>query len=63
MLRLMKRLTSRLEVRVRTEAEWEEAILLAFSVWRQVRQHGGGTVRGNLRTRTLDFEPPPKLIG
>jgi NTP pyrophosphatase (non-canonical NTP hydrolase) len=63
LLRLVKRVTARLEVRVRTEAEWEETILLAFRVWRQVRECGGGTVRGNLRARTLDFEPPPKRTG
>lgn len=57
LLRLIKRITSRLEVNVRTEAEWEEAILLAFKVWRQVREHGGGSVRGNMHERTLEFVP------
>ena len=58
LLRLVKRITARLEVRVRTEAEWEEAMLLAFEVWRQVRQHDGGTLRGDLIARTLEFVPP-----
>jgi NTP pyrophosphatase (non-canonical NTP hydrolase) len=58
LLRLVKRITARLEVRVRTEAEWEEAILLAFEVWRQVREHNGGTLRGDLVARTLEFVPP-----
>jgi NTP pyrophosphatase (non-canonical NTP hydrolase) len=57
-LRLIKRITSRLEVSVRTEAEWEEAILLAFEVWRQVRDHEGGVLRGDLHARTLEFVPP-----
>lgn len=58
LLRLVKRITSRFEVSVRTEAEWEEAILLAFKVWRQIREHDGGTLRGDLHTRTLEFVPP-----
>ena len=58
LLRIVKRITSRLEVRVRTEAEWEEAILLAFKVWREVREHDGGTLHGDLVARTLEFVPP-----
>ncbi len=58
LLRLIKRITARLEVRVRTEAEWEEAILLAFKVWREVRQRDGGILRGDLVARTLEFLPP-----
>jgi NTP pyrophosphatase (non-canonical NTP hydrolase) len=57
LLRLIKRMTSRLEVCARTEAEWEQAILLAFKVWRQVREHNGGTLRGDLQARTLEFVP------
>jgi NTP pyrophosphatase (non-canonical NTP hydrolase) len=58
LLRLIKRITNRLEVKIRTEAEWEEAILLAFNVWRQVRKHDGGILRGDLHARTLEFVPP-----
>ena len=58
LLRLVKRLTQNFEVKVRSEAEWEEAILLAFRVWRQVRQHDGGRVEGDLVARTLTFTPP-----
>jgi hypothetical protein len=58
LLRIAKRITSRLEVRVRTEAEWEEAILLAFRVWREVRRCDGGTLRGDLLKRTLEFVTP-----
>lgn len=58
LLRLIKRVTSHLEVRVRSEAEWEEALLLAFRVWRQVRDCDGGTLRGNLVARTLEFGAP-----
>ncbi|MDF3071831.1 MAG: pyrophosphatase [Polyangiaceae bacterium] len=58
LLRLVKRITAQLEVNVRTEAEWEEAMLLAFNVWRQVRDYNGGTLRGDLLARTLEFVPP-----
>jgi NTP pyrophosphatase (non-canonical NTP hydrolase) len=58
LLRVIKRITANLEVRVRTEAEWERAILLAFDVWRQVREHDGGAVEGDLVARTLRFVPP-----
>jgi NTP pyrophosphatase (non-canonical NTP hydrolase) len=60
LLRLFKRITSNLEVRVRTEAEWETAILAAFRVWRQVRANNGGSVHGDLLSRTLAYLPPKK---
>lgn len=60
LLRIIKRVTANLEVRVRTEAEWERAILLAFQVWRQVREHDGGAVEGDLIARTLRFVSAPK---
>lgn len=60
LLRVIKRVTANLEVRVRTEAEWERAILLAFHVWRQLRDHDGGTVEGDLVARTLAFTASAK---
>jgi hypothetical protein len=60
LLRMIKRLTANLEVRVRTEAEWEEAILTAFRIWREVHRSNGGTVRGDLLKRTLSFSPPSR---
>lgn len=57
LLRLIKRITSRLEVSIRSEAEWEEAILLAFKVWREIRTHDGGILRGDMLVRTLEFLP------
>ena len=58
LLCLVKRLTQNFEVKVRSEAEWEEAFLLAFEVWRQVREHDGGRIDGDLLARTLRFTPP-----
>ncbi|WP_437914808.1 MazG nucleotide pyrophosphohydrolase domain-containing protein [Sorangium sp. So ce302] len=59
LLLTIKRLTANLEVRVRSEAEWERAILLGFRVWRAVRENNGGLVRGDLGARSLEFAPAP----
>jgi NTP pyrophosphatase (non-canonical NTP hydrolase) len=57
LLRTIKRLTRGREVDVCTEAEWEQAIITGIRVWKQVNDHDGGTVIGELRARTLRFEP------
>lgn len=54
LLRMAKRLTTNLRVGVRTEAEWEDAIVTGIHVWKQLRDARGGTVRGSLLTRTLE---------
>ncbi len=54
-LRVIKRITAHLEVRVRTEAEWEQAILSALRAWLLLRENDGGVVRGNLYERSLTF--------
>jgi NTP pyrophosphatase (non-canonical NTP hydrolase) len=45
-----------LEVKDRSQAEWEAAILAGFSVWRQLREKGEGTVHVDLDARTLSFD-------
>lgn len=57
LLRSIKRLTAGFEVEVCSPAEWEDAILTGVAVWREVRRHDGGTVRGNLLDRRLEFIP------
>jgi NTP pyrophosphatase (non-canonical NTP hydrolase) len=57
LLRHIKRLTASIEVRDRTTKEWNDAILRAFAIWRELRDHRGGIVRGDLRSRTIDFIP------
>jgi len=58
MLRTIKGMVSHLEVRVRTIREWQDAILRSYEVWRQLVEHGGGTVHLDLPQRKIDFELP-----
>lgn len=58
LLQTVTSMTSRLQVRVRTAREWETAILKSFDVWRNLRDHGGGSVKLDLRGRAISFEPP-----
>lgn len=46
---------SGLEVSDRTKAEWEQAILVGFEAWRQLRQHEQGVVAVDLDAGTLTF--------
>ena len=57
-LRHLKQLTSHVEVSNRTAKEWNDALLTGFAVWRKLREHGGGSVRGDLAAGSLDFIPP-----
>jgi len=58
LLRSIKRMTENVEVRDRTTKEWNDTILRAFEIWRQLRAHRGGVVRGDLRAGTIEFTPP-----
>lgn len=53
LLRFAKRMTSRLEVGIRTEAEWEDAIVAGVKLWKQLHDAGGGTVVGDLNRRSI----------
>lgn len=55
-LRTIKELTAPFEVACRSIGEWQTAIIEGFRVFRLLHQHGGGTVRGDLYDRVLDFE-------
>lgn len=52
-LRTFRTLTAGLEVQARPLWEVEEAIFQGFTAWRQVKEAGGGLLRGNLADRTL----------
>lgn len=58
LLRHIKQLTANLEVRNVSAWEWNDAILSGFAVWRQLRAHAGGIVRGDLLARTIEFIAP-----
>jgi NTP pyrophosphatase (non-canonical NTP hydrolase) len=55
LLRVIKDVTSELEVSVRSSSEWEQTILNAYEVWRALRQDGGGTVFADLDTRHISL--------
>jgi NTP pyrophosphatase (non-canonical NTP hydrolase) len=59
LLRTIKRLTDGLEIRVITANEWEQAILQGFKVWREIRRHDGGIVRGDMISGSFEFSPLP----
>ena len=55
LLRLIKQLTANLEVSNVSTREWNDALLRGFVVWRQLRAHRGGIVRGDLVAGTIEF--------
>jgi len=58
LIKACQRMTSHLEVAERTAADWEDAILAGYSIFRQLREHRGGTVHADLVARALTFTPP-----
>lgn len=56
-LKTIRSMTDGLEVSIRPDWEWEQAILLGYDVWRKLRDAGAGTAVGDLYQRTLRFEP------
>ena len=54
-LRTIRDMTGHLEVRMRTAAEWQDALLQGFHAWRDVRAAGGGGVRVDRITRSIRF--------
>ncbi len=57
LLRTIRDMTRHLEVRSRTAADWQHAILQGFEAWRGVRAAGGGQVEADGRARTIRFAP------
>ena len=53
LLRTIKDMTSHLEVSVRTEGDWEHAIMTGFDIWRQVKAKGKGRIVADLAQRTM----------
>lgn len=57
-IKACQKMTAHLEVAQRSSADWEYAILAGYEVFRELREHRGGTVRADLVTRSLTFTPP-----
>lgn len=55
LLRIIKDLTTGVEVSSRTEAEWERALLMGFAVWDELKKHDGGIVEADLHAGTVRF--------
>jgi NTP pyrophosphatase (non-canonical NTP hydrolase) len=59
LLDVIKDLASPFEVGVRTAADWEQAILTGFAVWRTLRDNNGGTVILDAGGRSLTVQGAP----
>lgn len=55
LLRTIKDMTSHLEVRCRTEGDWERAIMTGFDIWRQVRAKGKGELSADLERGSVEL--------
>lgn len=53
LLRTCNEMTSLLEVGGRTLYEWEQMLLKCYEVWRNVRDHNGGTIHCDMIARTF----------
>jgi hypothetical protein len=57
LLKTCHEMTAHLEVSTRSLHDWEDAILEAFRVWREMQAHNGGHIRCDLSRRSLEFSP------
>lgn len=57
MLEMVVRMANRYEVGIRTTRDWERAILRSFEIWRELKSSRGGTVRLDLRARSIEILP------
>ena len=55
LLRHIKQMTAKLEVKDRSTWEWNRALVDGFSIWRKLREYKRGVVSGDLVTNTLTF--------
>lgn len=58
-LRTVKLVTRSVEVRDRTYRDWEEAILAAYRIWRQMIANNGGVFVGDATRRSVTYERLP----
>jgi len=57
LLRAIKLITRSVEVQNKTPREWEETILAAYNVWRQMIANNGGVFVGDAQRRLVAYEP------
>jgi NTP pyrophosphatase (non-canonical NTP hydrolase) len=57
LLRHIRELTAGVEVKKCSAWDWNNSLVRGFAIWRQLREHRGGVVVGNLQARTLEFSP------
>jgi NTP pyrophosphatase (non-canonical NTP hydrolase) len=50
-------MVAHLEVSSHRAADWEKAVLTGYAAWRELRRRGGGTVRLDMTTQTLEVLP------
>ena len=62
LLRTIKQMTEHLEVRVRTEADWERTILKAYDVWREAIPFGGGRIAFDSDAGVFAFIGSPRPV-
>ncbi|MDX6498687.1 MAG: hypothetical protein QOG23_1947 [Blastocatellia bacterium] len=55
-LKIIKSLTSRLEVDQCSVGDWEKAILMGYAVWREVTANKGGMVKIDLDAQTISYQ-------
>lgn len=56
LLRVIRSMTANLEVGCCTEWEWEQAIVQGFTVWREIKKRGSGTLILNLDERSISVK-------
>ena len=58
LLRTIQDMTAYLEVKDRTPAEWEDAILQGFAVWKKVVENNGGALKLDMHKKSIEFIGP-----
>ena len=59
LIRTIKGMTATLEVSKRSAADWKKAILMGFSVWRDVLKHNGGYILVDQNKKELKYIKNP----
>ena len=56
LLKFIKQMTADLEVKDRTEYEWDEALKLGLKNWCQLKKNNGGIIEGDLKKAIIRYE-------